>query len=356
MVGIIYKYISPSGKVYIGQTTNESRRRKTFFNLNKSYGGDKIDSARRKYGPENFRYEIIYKNKFKSTKEAQLKLDELEEYYIKLYNSYKLGYNMTYGGYTTTGFKFTEEQKKNMSQLRIGKKLRPRTEKEKEYHSNIMKEKWSTAEYRILHEKINSSIEHKLKVSESLKGENNGMYGKKHTLSAREKMSKSRYGENNIWYGRIKSQEYREKIKNSLKKYYEKHKVSNETKEKISQKVSTPVSQFTINGTFIQSFASATLASVALNIDSSCIVKVCKRKRKSAGGYLWKYTNSNESKITWEDAINSPDWLNISEIIKLTKRNRNVIYYHIKKHGVPFIINGRKRLIHKPTLLQIIKD
>lgn len=219
-----------------------------------------------------------------------------------------------------------------------------------------MKEKWSTAEYRILHEKINSSIEHKLKVSESLKGENNGMYGKKHTLSAREKMSKSRYGENNIWYGRIKSQEYREKIKNSLKKYYEKHKVSNETKEKISQKVSTPVSQFTINGTFIQSFASATLASVALNIDSSCIVKVCKKKRKSAGGYLWKYTNSNESKITWEDAINSPDWLNISEIIKLTKRNRNVIYYHIKKHGVPFIINGRKRLIHKPTLLQIIKD
>lgn len=356
MIGIIYKYISPSGKVYIGQTTNESRRRKTFFNLNKSYGGDKIDCARQKYGPENFQYEIIYKNKFKSAKEAKLKLDELEEYYIRLYDSYNLGYNMTYGGYTTTGFKFTEEQKKNMSQARIGRKLRPRTEDEKEYHSNIMKEKWSTTEYRTLREKINSSIEHKLKVSESLKGANNGMYGKKHSLNAREKMSKSRYGENNIWYGRSKSQEYREKIKNSLKKYYEEHEVSNETKEKISRKVSTPVNQYTMDGTFIQSFASTIHASNALNIDSSCIVKVCKGKRKSAGGYLWKYSNSNESIITWEDAINSPDWLDISEIVRLTKRNRNVIYYHLKKHNVPFIVNGRKRLIYTPTLMQIIKD
>lgn len=48
MIGIIYKYTSPSGKVYIGQTTQEKRRRKTFLNLNKSYGGVKIDNARRR--------------------------------------------------------------------------------------------------------------------------------------------------------------------------------------------------------------------------------------------------------------------------------------------------------------------
>ena len=108
MIGIIYKYTSPINKVYIGQTTNEKRRRKTFLNLNKSYGGSKIDRARLKYKPENFQYEILYKAEFTSAKEAQKKLDELEQFYIKQYNSYRAGYNMTYGGYTTTGFTYSE--------------------------------------------------------------------------------------------------------------------------------------------------------------------------------------------------------------------------------------------------------
>ena len=59
MTGIIYKYTSPSGKIYIGQTTDEKRRIKTFFNLNKSYGGKNIDNARHKYGPNKFIYEVL---------------------------------------------------------------------------------------------------------------------------------------------------------------------------------------------------------------------------------------------------------------------------------------------------------
>ena len=31
ITGIIYKYISPSGKVYIGQTINERKRRKKYL-------------------------------------------------------------------------------------------------------------------------------------------------------------------------------------------------------------------------------------------------------------------------------------------------------------------------------------
>lgn len=48
MEGIIYKYVSPSGKVYIGQTIEEKKRRRIFNNLNQSYGGVKIDNARKK--------------------------------------------------------------------------------------------------------------------------------------------------------------------------------------------------------------------------------------------------------------------------------------------------------------------
>ena len=52
--GIIYKYTSPSGKVYIGQTINEKDRRKHFLIQKLSYGGIKIDTARAKYNPEKY--------------------------------------------------------------------------------------------------------------------------------------------------------------------------------------------------------------------------------------------------------------------------------------------------------------
>lgn len=355
MIGIIYKYTSPANKVYIGQTTDEKRRRKTFLNLNKSYGGAKIDRARLKYKPENFRYEILYKADFKSAKEAQQTLDELEQRYIKQYNSYRIGYNMTYGGYTTTGFTFSDEQKKRMSEYRKGRKTRPRTEEEKLFHSLIMKEKWASEGYRKLREQISRSEEHRRKRSESVAGPKNGMYGRSHTEVSKEKMSQSRSGEKNIWYGKVKSEDYRAKIRQSMQEYYDTHRVSDETKERIAKRISIPVQQFSESGELISAYDSATIAGNSVGIDSSCIIKVCKGKRKSAGGYIWKYANQQESPVQWEDAEQSNDWLGIAEIVARTGRDRNVIYYHIKKHGVPIVLNGRKRLIYLPALTKILK-
>lgn len=109
MRGIIYKYTSPSNKIYIGQATNEKQRRNTFLKLNKKYAGDKINNARIKYSPENFKYEIL--------EEFDLDLDALKEqlnyyesYYIGFYDSYRNGYNMTLGGSDNTGYKMTKEQ------------------------------------------------------------------------------------------------------------------------------------------------------------------------------------------------------------------------------------------------------
>ena len=48
MEGIIYRYTSPSGKYYIGQTTNERVRRNDFLNINQRYAGNAIDNARKK--------------------------------------------------------------------------------------------------------------------------------------------------------------------------------------------------------------------------------------------------------------------------------------------------------------------
>lgn len=97
--------------MYIGQTINEKDRRKYFLIQKLSYGGIKIDTARAKYNPENFKYEILETRFYMTKKAAAKELDILESYYIGLYDSYKYGYNMTLDGGTTTGLKFTEEQK-----------------------------------------------------------------------------------------------------------------------------------------------------------------------------------------------------------------------------------------------------
>ena len=44
-----------------------------------------------------------------------------------------------------------------------------------------------------------------------------------------------------------------------------------------------------INGEVLEKFKSIREASRVTGIDSSCIVKVCKGNRKSAGGFLWRY-------------------------------------------------------------------
>lgn len=60
MRGIIYKYTSPSEKVYIGQTRSEKTRRAKWFNDKTPYAGPKINAARIKYGVTNFKYEVLF--------------------------------------------------------------------------------------------------------------------------------------------------------------------------------------------------------------------------------------------------------------------------------------------------------
>lgn len=107
MRGIIYKYTSPSGKVYIGQTRSESTRRAKWFNDKAPYAGPKINAARLKYGPTNFKYEVIFSVEIDDEYELSLLLNKKEREYIELYDSIINGYNLDEGGIYVT---LTEEQ------------------------------------------------------------------------------------------------------------------------------------------------------------------------------------------------------------------------------------------------------
>lgn len=113
--GIIYKYTSPSGKVYIGQTTKEKNRRKDFLNTSKEYSGPKINRARNKYGIENFEYEVIFRVESFIEDEVKSILNEKEIQYIKLFDSFENGYNSDLGGGSAT-YKRTEESCKKLSE------------------------------------------------------------------------------------------------------------------------------------------------------------------------------------------------------------------------------------------------
>lgn len=89
--GYIYKYTSPSGKSYIGQTINSLAIR-AGHNGKNYLGCVAFYQAILKYGFENFEVEIL-------AEVPQDKLDELEKRYIEIFNTLiPNGYNIAEGG------------------------------------------------------------------------------------------------------------------------------------------------------------------------------------------------------------------------------------------------------------------
>lgn len=60
----------------------------------------------------------------------------------------------------------------------------------------------------------------------------------------------------------------------------------------VKQKISKKVDQFTLDGEFVQTWPSVRQAGKELGICHIC--SCCKGKRKSAGGFVWKYHTSGE--------------------------------------------------------------
>ena len=92
---IIYKLTNiTNGKQYIGQSINTWKQRKAGYNtcISSKHNNQRIVKALRKYGWNKFNVEII------ATAKTTQKLNELEEYYIKKFNTINEGYNIATGG------------------------------------------------------------------------------------------------------------------------------------------------------------------------------------------------------------------------------------------------------------------
>jgi len=188
---IVYKATNKiNGKSYIGQTTQKLRVRR---NCHKTQAfSNKIKDtyfyrAIKKYGFNNFKWEII------EHCDSKEEMDEMEFHYIKQYNSFgDGGYNLTFGGEGgMVGIKrapFSKEARKKMSEAKQGK--------------------WSGED----NPKYNKGY--------LMVGENNPMYGKKHTKETINKLRKASSGKNNYWYGKKFSEEYKFKLAEGRSRYW----------------------------------------------------------------------------------------------------------------------------------------
>ena len=227
--GIIYKAVSPSGKVYIGQTikTLDIRKKhhtaKAFCKKSKQYNS-KFSFAIRKYN-ERLYWKILYINIPIGN------LDHMEIKTIKKYNSFNKGYNGNLGGVGNKGYVMSDETKKKLSKINSGKN-------HPMYGKSISEE----TKRKISKSKLGSknpmygkhlSEEHKKKLSIASSGKNNPMYGKfgknhpaygkKRTIEGKIKISKANSGENN---GKAKlSWEKVNKIRSEYKKNPCKYKI-----------------------------------------------------------------------------------------------------------------------------------
>lgn len=143
---IIYCFTNlVNGKKYVGQTSNEKQRYNNHLSSsqNEQAAGHQYPLSRaiRKYGVDNFKFEVLAKDL------NYEKANDLEIYYIELYDSIENGYNQISGGENASKPK-TEEAKINMSKAKARFSDEEIIElrlayKNKEKPSVIYKEKYS---------------------------------------------------------------------------------------------------------------------------------------------------------------------------------------------------------------------
>ena len=298
----IYKVISPTKKVYIGQSIDINKRWKEYkkFRCKEQI---LLYHSLKKYGADKLKFEII-----NICKREQL--NELEIYYISLYQCFdsEFGLNLQVGG---NNHNCSDETKKKISAATKGK---TRTEETKKKMSKSFKGRILSEETKRKIGEIHKGNKYNLgkHLSEETKEKIRiGNKGKIISDETRNKISKFHKG-NKYRLGRHHSKETRNKMsiahqnpsketRDKLSKAGMNRKHSEKTKEKMSKQhigkryAIKSIIQCTESGIAIKEFTSIKDAVDSLNkkqTTASPYIISCLRKYKScntAYGFVWKY-------------------------------------------------------------------
>lgn len=115
MIGI-YKITSPSGRVYIGQSTNIPKRFNQYKSLFNCKSQVKLYRSFKKYGVDNHSFEVLIECEIKE-------LNNLERYYQDLYNVLEVGLNCILTTDDNQKRVLSIESRQKISEKRKGKML-----------------------------------------------------------------------------------------------------------------------------------------------------------------------------------------------------------------------------------------
>lgn len=234
--GIIYKITNLiNNKIYIGQTIRSLIDR--INDYKNGLGNDYLNNAFKKYGFDNFKFEII---------ETASSIDGLNEKEIELISKYKttdknIGYNIAYGGKNSIP---SQETLDKMSKAHKGIK---------------QTDMW-----------INKRI-HSKGTKEAKK------YGKEKTEEEKKYLS---INSPKYWLGKKRDDETIKKISETKRK--------NGASDKMIEKFAKTVYRININTNEYETYISTVEASKYNDVSSSSISRYCS-KNKTKGIYKWTY-------------------------------------------------------------------
>ena len=246
----IYQIISPTGKFYIGQSSNIEKR-KSYYRLLRCKGQTLLYSSLKKYGFNNHEFNII------ELEEDSDLLDEKERFYFDYFTN--LGHNML--NLMIPGKKgnrgFSNESKRKISLSKLGGPITQFT-----VYGEFVKIWESTSEIK---EKLGLNPP---AITAHIRGCSltcGGFIFKKGEFSDNIDISLS----------------YKKRRFNNIKYHRKKR----------------PVFQYTLGGELLKEWDSMVAASEMLSLNKKCISSVCRGKTTQTGGFKWstkKIVTGNE--------------------------------------------------------------